>query len=299
MEQIGFGEIPKSSKKDTLSREELLQRNELLEFELIEVIKENYELRNQKISDEQLGLIMEEQLGSLREALYGASSERYKKPVKKEILKEPAKPRVKKPSDRYPNIPVREVLITLNPAPNCSCCGKVMTDSGMTEDSEQLTVIPKKYEILLQKRTKFRCQCQGSIITAPAPARIIPGSTYSDEMIQDVVLSKYCDLIPMERYATMAGRSGLMDLPPQSLIEVTHGYADFISPVYFLIKQGVLMARVLNADETPHKMLEGSDKRNWYLWGFSTEEYCFLECHDTRSGNVASDVLSKSKCERF
>ena len=83
-------------------------------------------------------------------------------------------PRVKKPSDRYPNIPVREQLITMNPAPSCACCGDVMTDSGMTEDSEQLNVIPKKYEIILQKRVKYRCQCQGSILTAPAPA--LPGS---------------------------------------------------------------------------------------------------------------------------
>jgi hypothetical protein len=44
-------------------------------------------------------------------------------------------------------------------------------------------------------------------------------------------------------------------------------------------------------------MLEGSDKKNWYLWGFSTQDACFLECHDTRSGDVASDVLLNSKCE--
>ncbi|MGK5089976.1 hypothetical protein WDW86_20690 [Bdellovibrionota bacterium FG-2] len=96
-----------------------------------------------------------------------------------------------------------------------------MSDSGMTEDSEQLTVIPKKYEIILNKKVKYRCQCQGSIVTAPTPARIIEGSSYSDEMIQDVALSKYCDLIPIQRYAAMAARSGLKDLPPQSLIELT------------------------------------------------------------------------------
>src|ERR1019366_3461150 len=170
-------------------------------------------------------------------------------------------PRVKRPSERYPNIPVREHIITMNPAPSCPCCGEVMSDSGMTEDSEQLTVIPKKYEILLQKRVKFRCQCQSSILTAPAPARIIEGSSYSDEMIQDVALTKYCDLIPIERYAAMAGRSGLVDLPPQSLIEVTHQFADFVSPAFALIKEGVLASRVLNADENPHRMLEGSEKK--------------------------------------
>jgi len=43
-------------------------------------------------------------------------------------------------------------------------------------------------------------------------------------------------------------------------------------------------------------MLEGSDKKSWFLWGFSTPEHCFLECHDTRSGDVASEILLKSAC---
>lgn len=298
MEQLDLGKNPNSSKRGSLSHEELVQRNSILEAELTRVLRELYDLRKQSITDDQLRLLIQEQLESLRAAQYEASSERYKKPAKKpEEPKAPPKPRVKKPSERYPNIPVREELITQNPAPSCPCCSQVMTESGMTEDSEQLTVIPKKFEILRQKRMKYRCSCQGAVITAPAPARIIPGSTYSDEMILDVVLSKYCDLLPIERYVAMAARSGLKDLPPQSLIEVTHSFADFVSQAYTRIKLAVLASRVLNADETPHRMLEGSDKKSWFLWGFSTPEHCFLECHSTRSGDVASDVLLKSQCE--
>lgn len=295
MEQ--FFEKTQSTKAAGLTREELLERNSILEAELMRALRENYELRNSKITNEQLRLLLEEQVASLRESEYGASSERYKRPKTEEGPKAPPKPRVKKPSERYPNIPVREVEIAQNPAPQCSCCGEMMADSGMREESEQLTVIPKKYEILRQLRVKYRCKCQGTIVTAAAPARIIEGSSYSDEMIVDVVLSKYCDLIPIERYVAMARRGGLKDLPAQSLIELTHGFADFVSPAYRGIRQGVLNARVYNADETPHRMLEGSDKKSWYLWGFSTPEFCFLECHDTRSGDVASDVLINSRGE--
>ena len=300
MDRLDLGEIPKTSKLESLSKEQLIQKYSVLESELIRVIRENYELRNQRIHDDQIQFVMEEQLASLRDKIFGRSSERYKKPVKKNDdhpPKAPPKPRIKKPSERYPNIPIREQIIAVDPAPICPCCKSAMMDSGMTEDSEQLTVIPKKYEILRQKRVKYRCQCQGSILTAPTPARIIPGSTYSDEMIQDVALSKYCDLIPIERYTAMAARSGLIDLPPHSLIETTHQFADFLSPVYALIKKGVLASRILQADETPHRMLEGSDKKSWYLWGFSTEEFCFLECRNTRSGDIASDLLVNSKCE--
>jgi len=295
--QLGFGEFGKTTKLESFSKEELISKFSILEDEYLRAVREIYRLKYQDLTDDQLKMVMAEQLKYFRDEVFGAGSERYKKPEHSKKAPAPAKPSVKRPSERYPNIPVREVVIAIDPLPGCQACGKVMSDSGMTEDSEQLNVIAKKYEIIHTKRKKYRCQCQGCLITAPNPKRIIPGSSYSDEMIQDVSLSKYCDLIPMERYSAMAARSGLKDLPPQSLIELTHGFADFVSPVVDLIKRDVLMARVLHADETPHKMLEGSEKKSWYLWGFSTPEVCFLECHDTRSGDVASDVLMNSKCE--
>jgi transposase len=295
MEQSGFG-FTNSTKIETMSREELIQKYQIMSDELERFAKENYELRQLKTTDEQLRMVLEEQLGELQQDTYGASSERYKKPEKPKTPNEP-KPRVKRPSERYPNIPIREQLITMNPAPNCTACGQMMVDSGMTEDSEQLTVIPKKYEVLRQCRVKYRCNCHGCIQTAAAPPRIIEGSSYSDEMILDVVLSKYCDLIPIGRYVGMSQRGGLIDLPPHSLIELTHAFANFAIGAYNLCKEQVMGARVLNADETPHRMLEGSDKKSWYLWGFSTPDVCFLECHNTRSGDVATDILLGSKCE--
>lgn len=289
--------LKNTTKSGNLSPEELAQRLTVTEAELARVLRELYEMRKLSITDEQLRLLMQEQLEQLRADKFGASSERYKKPVKKDEPKTPPKPRVKKPSERYPHLPIHERCVIQDPAPSCPCCSLEMKPSGMTEDSEQLTVIPKKYEILKLMRMKYRCTCQGAVLTVPSPPRIIPGSSYSDEMIVDVALSKYCDLIPIERYVAMAARGGVKDLPPQSLIELTHSFADFLSSAYLRIKKRVLEARVLNADETPHKMLEGSDKKSWFLWGFSTPRHCFLECHDTRSGDVASDVLLKSKCE--
>lgn len=297
MQQTNLNSEP-SSKFDSFSREELVKRQLLLEDEVERLVKELYELRQIQVSDEQLKLITAEQLAALNEALYGASSERYKKPENKKKPERDPRPRIRQPSERYPNVPVRNVPLTLSPPPNCGSCGKQMSDSGMSEDSEQLTVIPKKFEIIRYQRAIYRCSCQACMVTAPPTPKIVPGSSYSNEMILDIVLSKYCDLIPIERYSAMAQRySGLKDLPPHSLIDLTHKFSDFVIEVYRLIKTGILKARVLNADETPHKMLEGSDKKSWYLWGFSTPALCFLECHNTRSGDVASDVLLNSVCE--
>ena len=115
----------------------------------------------------------------------------------------------------------------------------------------------------------------------------------------DVSLSKYCDLIPVERYSAIAGRAGLMDLPPQSLIESTHHLADFVKGAYDKSKVEAVKSKVLHADETPHKMLEGAEIKNWYLWGFSTSKVCFFEIHNTRSGDVASApaaILKPATC---
>ncbi len=297
MEQISFKDISNSTKIDQLTKKELAQKYQVVIDELARVIKENYELRNQKISDEQLNFILQEQLADLQNSLYGASSERYKKPEDKKKEKSEPKPHIKKPSERYPNIPVREELVPFDEVPMCDACGKTMTDSGLTEESEQLTVIPKKFEIVRLVRPKFRCSCHDCIKTPAVPPRIVEGSSYSDEMIIDVVASKYCDLIPMERYVQMAARGGLLNLPPQSLIELTHHFASFVFPVYERIRDEVLKSRVIHADETPHKMLEGSATKSWYLWGFSTPKFCFLDCHDTRSGDIAVDILKKSTCE--
>ena len=180
-----------------------------------------------------------------------------------------------------------------------------MKFSVMHEKSEYLTVTPAVFRVVRQKRQKYCCtSCHGDIKTAPNLPRIAPGSSYSDVMIVDVAVSKYCDLIPIERYATIAGRNGLIDLPANSLIQLTHYLADFIKPIYDRIKEDLLNVQVLHADETPHRMLEeagltkNGTRKSWYLWGFSNPlAGSYFEIHNTRSGNVCSELLKESSCE--
>jgi len=110
-------------------------------------------------------------------------------------------------------------------------------------------------------------------------------------------MSKYCDLIPIGRYVQIAARAGLEGLPPQSLIELTHYLAEYTERAYNLLHGEVLSSKVVHADETPQKMLERHNNKSWYLWGFSNETACFLTAKDTRSGDVASELLKDSKVE--
>jgi hypothetical protein len=43
-------------------------------------------------------------------------------------------------------------------------------------------------------------------------------------------------------------------------------------------------------------MLERSDTKAWFLWGFSCDKAIYFECHETRAGSVASSILKYSLC---
>jgi transposase len=205
--------------------------------------------------------------------------------------------RVLKPSERYPNLPVEEVILDFSEVPGCGSCGEKMTSTELFEESEQLHVIPKRFVIRRKKRKKYRCSgCHGPLQTAPLEPTIIPGCLYSDELQLDVVHAKFCDLVPIGRYCTQAERLGVQGLPPHSLIECTHRVADFLSPIYESIRQEVLEAPILHADETPHRMLEGDSSSHWYLWSFSSKNSSYFETHGTRSGQVASTFLAQATC---
>jgi transposase len=295
-----FDPIP-VTKLQTLSHAELIEFIQLQQKVNEAILKDNERLRALNKELEQKSIYVEEQYITIKNKYFGKSSE--KGPSKEDRQKanknSKRKKKVQLPSLRYPDSPLIEREVTLKELPHCACCGKKMEDSGMTENSEFLTVIPAQHIVVRQKRHIYRCTgCHGDMKTAPCPPRITPKSSYSDEMTIDVAMSKYCDLIPIERYTSIAGRAGLMDLPPQSLIEQTHGLADFVIGGYDLLREEVVASLVLNADETPQRMLEGcGDKKSWYLWGFSTTKTSYFEIHNTRSGDVCSEILKTSKCQ--
>jgi len=299
-----FEPIP-ISKFQTLSKEQLIEFIELQQKVNETIIKDNERLRRLNNELEEKTLLIDEQYITLKNKYFGKSSEKQPSPEDRRKAnrgKKARKKRVLLPSERYPDAPLIEREVEFEEIPNCTCCGERLKDSGLTENTEFMTVIPKQFIVIRQKRHQYRCgNCHSELKTAPAPKRIKPGSSFSDEMVMDVALSKYCDLIPIERYAEMAGREGLSGLPANSLIEQTHYLADFVEGAYDKSKKELLEdaddKKVMHADETPHKMLEGDKKKNWHLWGFSAEKTSYFECRNTRSGDVASEMLMNFRGE--
>ena len=200
----------------------------------------------------------------------------------------------KKPSERYPDAEVEDIEVEIMGEVTCEHCHSKMKDSGLRDTSEVVTVIPKKFKVQKHHHVQYKCPCCSHIKTTPRVPKVKPGSSYSDEMIIDVAVSKYCDLIPMNRYSAQARRDSMMALPPNSLIELTHYLAHFASSIEDKIRQEVLDSLVLRADETPHRMFE-QEKKSWYLWGFSTDKAAFFSCEPSRNGDVAEKILKGSK----
>jgi transposase len=244
-----------------------------------------------------------EEIKLLKKKLFGSSSERNgsaggrgrgsgsgpKGPNKKS--------RLRSLTEQYPDAEVENRHIAFDRTPLCQCCDRGMIDSGLTEITEQLHTVPVRHKIIRIIRKKYKCTgCFMGLLTAPMPLRIAPGSSLSNSFIIEAAIAKFYYLIPAERYAGMVSQSGLKDFPPQLILAAQHYMAEFLRPVYVLIRNLVQSSTLLHADETPHNMMEGSKIKGWYLWGFSAPGAYYFEIHPTRSGSVASDFLATSLC---
>ncbi len=296
-----FDEVPRH-KLESLTKTELIEFNEAQSRVIDQFQKEIKRLLVEKEKAEQKSLLIDDKYIFLKKKFFSRSSEKESfeeldLEIPKESLKDP-KTRVLLPSQRYPQLAIEVEDIEFKSLPKCNCCGSEVMDSGMYEFSECLTLVPREFYVRRTRRKKYRCgKCHGSIVTAPALPRITPGGSYSDELIIDVAMSKYCDLVPVERYVSIAGRDGVEGLPQNSLIETTHQLADFIKPaVDKILEKEIKPALVLHVDDTRHRMLKKPNHAH-YLWGFSNKIASYFEVHGTRSGEVISGLLKDSKCE--
>jgi zinc-finger binding domain of transposase IS66 len=62
-----------------------------------------------------------------------------------------------------------------------ACGGELMEMAGQAETSERITSVKLTYAVEHHVRQKYRCRCNGAVVTAPAPAQVLSGSRYAPE----------------------------------------------------------------------------------------------------------------------
>jgi len=296
-----FEELEGLSKAELIKRVRFLKAgNELFQETILDLKRRIEQLKTLFGMEEQERLKIAENYFLVRNELYGASSERRKKDIEeeKERQTKEGRPKVQKPSLRFPKLDMVVSRLDFEKQPQCPCCQSQMVKMRQVESSEHVEVVTRRFFVKRLEREKYRCPtCHGSIQTAPLPMRLNQGGAYSDDFAVEATVGKYADHLPMERQVKQMHRQGLAGIDGKTLIEQTHHLAEALRPVYRAILGEVQQARVLQSDETPWRMLEGHPKEKWWLWGFFTKTAAFYKAVESRSGETPNRILEQSNAE--
>ena len=173
----------------------------------------------------------------------------------------------KKRAPRLPDhLPVVEEVIDPEPVKaepqQWRCIGQ--------EVSEQLDYEPGRFLCRRTVRRKYvhRTEVDATPIIAPLPECLKERGLAAPGLLAHVLISKYCDHLPLYRQEQIFARRHHINLPRQTLARWVELAADWLRPIYEHIRTGVMAGGYVQIDETPISYLEpGQGKTSQgYLW---------------------------------
>lgn len=191
-----------------------------------------------------------------------------------------------------PNIPTEACHHVFDGPPDCPSCGGAMQLwEGQCEESEEITVVERSFRLLLHRRQKYRCRCNGSVLTAPGPDKLIPGGRYSVDFAVSSVISKFCDHNPLERQTRQMERQGLV-VSSQALWDQHDALASHLEATWRKLCESVLEQPVLNVDETGWRMMEADAESKWSLFGLTSPKLAAYHLVGSKSAATARRILT-------
>ena len=138
------------------------------------------------------------------------------------------------------------------------------------EVSEQLDYEPGRFLRRRTIRRKYvhRTEVDATPVIAPLPECLQERGLAAPGLLAHVLVSKYCDHLPLYRQEQIFAQRHKVHLPRQTLARWVELAADWLQPIYEHIRTGVLADGYVQVDETPINYLEpGHGKtRQGYLW---------------------------------
>lgn len=248
---------------------ELQAENDKLRLVIGRLLRHRYGQRSEKLDLHQLQLVLEdnEQAAAENDAAQEA----------KEEAKPSGKPRPTRPANRNrgalpAHLPRFEVVVDID-SKECPCCGGTLHKIG-EDRTEQLDIIPSQLRVKVTCRPRYGCRtCEGAVVQAPAPDRPIDGGMATEAMVVHVVVSKFCDSLPLYRQAQMFKRQGItLD---RSTLGAWVGQACWwLTPLYELVLSTILGSNHVFADETTLRVLDpGRGKTKiGRLWCYAVDD---------------------------
>jgi transposase len=191
-----------------------------------------------------------------------------------------------------PELPVVEVRHELAADQRqCPACGGALTEmAGQAETSDRITTVHLTYQVEHHVRQKYRCACNGAVVTAPGPAQLTPGSRYAPEFAVGVAVAKYADHLPLERQVRMMAREGLV-VDSQTLWDQLNALARHVEPTYDALGLRALTAPVINVDETRWHIMGSSKPATGAVWGVHAPTVSFYRILPGKSTDDGRQVL--------
>jgi transposase len=173
----------------------------------------------------------------------------------------------RKPVPRLPdNLPVIEEVIEPEPVKAAPQDWRLIGE----EVSEQLDYEPGRFlrRRLIRKKYVHRTDADRAPVIAPLPEKLQERGLAAPGLLAHVIVSKYCDHLPLYRQEQIYLRRHGVHLPRQTLARWMEMAADWLKPIYQEIRTGVMAGGYIQVDETPIEYLEpGNGKtRQGYLW---------------------------------
>ena len=75
--------------------------------------------------------------------------------------------------------------------------------------SEQLEYVPESFKVIRHVRPKFACASFERVVEAPAPSRPIERGLAGPALLAHVLVSKFCDHLPLYRQSEIYARQGV------------------------------------------------------------------------------------------
>ncbi|HEX2020669.1 MAG TPA: IS66 family transposase, partial [Aurantimonas sp.] len=122
--------------------------------------------------------------------------------------------------------------------------------------AERLDIVPAQFRVLVTRRPRYGCRsCEGIVVQAPAPARLIEGGIPTEATVAQVLVSKYADHLPLYRQAQIYARQGV-HLDRSTLADWVGRAAFLLRPIHERLLGHLKSSTKLFADETTAPVLD-------------------------------------------
>jgi transposase len=188
-------------------------------------------------------------------------------------------------------LPREQIIHDLTDEEKTCQCGGQLEKFG-EDKSEQIEYIPAQLKVMEHICSKYTCRSCETVKTAVKPEMPIAKSMAAPSLITEVIIKKYEHHLPWYRQSKIFAQEGI-DIPANTICNWFLQAGEVLLPLHGALKEQLNLTSVLQADETPVKILQ--DNIRGYMWCYHScnpnNRFVLFEYNDSRSGKVVTDNL--------